>query len=112
MGSLKYFFVMRKARLHEFYSESVNRMSVMEKLNDTESGTEKTFDEWSKRYHETSARLHEEYDKNEAELNEFIYPILDGRIPMSHRLAHVLIEEIRQAVKKDCRDALITSDVL
>ena len=112
MGSLKYFFVMRKSRLHEFYSESLNRMSVMEKLNDTEGGICKTFDEWSKRYHDTSSRLHEEYDKNEAELNEFIYPILDGRIPMSHRLAHVLIEEIRQAVSKDCRDSLITSDVL
>ena len=112
MGSLKYFFIMRKARLHEFYSESLRRMSLMEKLHESGNGAADNFTEWSKRYHETSLRLHEEYEKNEERLEEFIYPILDGRIPMNHRLAHIFIEEIRQAIKQDCRDSLITTDVL
>ncbi|MCR5374626.1 MAG: hypothetical protein K6E39_04545, partial [Lachnospiraceae bacterium] len=112
MGSLRYFFTTRKSGIHEFYAESLRRMSVMEKLHDSDSESVKTFAAWSKRYHEISKAVHDEYDISEERLEKYIYPILDGRIPMTHRLAHILVEEIRLALKEECRDTLITADVL
>ena len=112
MGSLRYFFTTRKSGIHEFYSESLKRMSVMEKLQDSDNESIKTFADWSKRYHEISKAVQDEYDINEERLEKYIYPILDGRIPMTHRLAHILVEEIRLAIKEECGDMLITADVL
>lgn len=112
MGRLKSFFITRKTSIHDFYTDALRRMSVIEKLHDTDSESVDNFSDWSKRYHETSAQLQGEYDRYEERLKEYIYPILDGRITMTQRLAHVLIEEIRSAISQGCRDSLITADVL
>ena len=112
MSGLRYFFTTRKSGIHEFYSESLRRMSVMEKLQDSDKESIKTFADWSKRYHEISETVQKEYEISEERLEKYIYPILDGRIPMTQRLAHILVEEIRLMLKEDCRDSLITTDVL
>ena len=112
MGRLKSFFITRKTSIHDFYMDALRRMSVIEKLHDTDKENADNFSDWSKRYHETSEQLQGEYDRYEERLKEYIYPILDGRITMTHRLAHVLVEEIRSAISQGCRDSLITADVL
>lgn len=112
MSRFKYFFATRKGKIEEFYREAIKRVSEIKDLEAEGKSSMDNLDDWAERYHKMTEQARKRYDDNEKRLEELIYPIMDGRIPMTQRLAHILIQEIRKAREAHCYDSLITMEML
>ena len=98
--------------ISEFYKNYYESIDRIELLQDLQRSRASTLVAWTDRYHSMSQEISEIFRKNEKNLSEIIYPIINGKTKMTYKLAEILINEIYAVRKEGYSDLLTTLEVI
>ncbi len=98
--------------ISEFYENYFARVERVMALENEQRECARDLIHWTMRYHNKSQIIRGLFETNKEELEKYIYPFIDGRLPMNHRLAECFVEEIYKARKEFREDSLVTLEII